>query len=211
VRQPGVNPEKDLGKVWTDSPAREGRGTFRHDGRPPGAGLADGRPPAALPESLARKGAEIILDEARFVDSHTISVNGSIVRADRIIIAAGSTPVVPALPGVGATITSDELLFLPVLPRRLVIVGAGVIGLEMAGAFSDFGAEVVVVGQGREILPGFDPDVAGYLRKILESPAIANAAVENVARRQFEKTASSAIQAHTRASGQRQQARRDSR
>ncbi len=125
-----------------------------------------------LPESLARKGAEIILGEARFVDSHTMSVNGSIVRADRIIIAAGSTPVVPALPGVEATITSDELLFLPVFPRRLVIVGAGVIGLEMAGAFSDFGAEVVVVGQGREILPGFDPDVAGYLRKILESRGV---------------------------------------
>jgi pyruvate/2-oxoglutarate dehydrogenase complex dihydrolipoamide dehydrogenase (E3) component len=125
-----------------------------------------------LPESFARKGAEIILGEARFVDSHTISVNSSIVRADRIIIAAGSIPVVPALPGVEATITSDELLFLPVFPRRLVIVGAGVIGLEMASAFSDFGAEVVVVGQDREILPAFDPDVAGYLRKILEGRGV---------------------------------------
>jgi pyruvate/2-oxoglutarate dehydrogenase complex dihydrolipoamide dehydrogenase (E3) component len=121
-----------------------------------------------LPASLARKGAAIILGEARFVDPHTISVNRSIVQADRIIIAAGSIPVVPALPGVEATITSDELLFLPVCPRRLVIVGAGAIGLEMAGAFSDFGAEVVVVGQDPEILPAFDPDVAGYLRKILE-------------------------------------------
>jgi len=125
-----------------------------------------------LPESFTRKGAEIILGEARFVDSHTISVNSSIVRADRIIIAAGSIPVVPALPGVEATITSDELLFLPVFPRRLVIVGAGVIGLEMASAFSDFGAEVVVVGQDREILPAFDPDVAGYLRKILEGRGV---------------------------------------
>jgi pyruvate/2-oxoglutarate dehydrogenase complex dihydrolipoamide dehydrogenase (E3) component len=99
-------------------------------------------------------------------------VNGSALRADRIIIAAGSIPVVPALPGIEAAITSDEILFLPVFPRRLVIVGAGVIGLEMAGAFSDFGAEVVVVGQDREILPAFDPDVAGYLRKIFESRGI---------------------------------------
>ncbi len=92
---------------------------------------------------------------------HTITVNSSILQADRIIIAAGSIPVVPALPGIEAAITSGEILFLPVFPRRLVIVGAGVSGLEMAGAFSDFGAEVVVVGQDREILPAFDPDVAG--------------------------------------------------
>ncbi len=125
-----------------------------------------------LPESLARTGAEIVLGEARFADPRTITVNSSILQADRIIIAAGSDPVVPTLPGIEAAITSDEILFLPVFPRRLVIVGAGVIGLEMAGAFSDFGAEVVVVGQDREILPAFDPDVAGYLRKIFESRGV---------------------------------------
>ena len=99
-------------------------------------------------------------------------MNGSALHGDRIIIAAGSRPVVPALPGIEATITSDEILFLPVFPRRLVIVGAGVIGLEMAGAFNDFGTEVVVVGQDPEILPAFDLDVAGYLRKILERRGI---------------------------------------
>jgi len=99
-------------------------------------------------------------------------VNGSALWGNRIIIAAGSLPVVPALPGIEAAITSDEILFLPVFPRRLVIVGAGVIGLEMAGAFSDFGAEVVVIGQEPEILPAFDPDVAGYLRKILETRGV---------------------------------------
>jgi pyruvate/2-oxoglutarate dehydrogenase complex dihydrolipoamide dehydrogenase (E3) component len=125
-----------------------------------------------LPVSLARAGAEIILGEARFADPHTITVNHSALRGDRIIIAAGSLAVVPALPGIEAAITSDEILFLPVFPRRLVIVGAGLIGLEMAGAFSDFGAEVVVIGQEGEILPGFDPDVAGYLRKILEGRGV---------------------------------------
>ena len=121
-----------------------------------------------LPATLARTGAEIVLGEARFADPHTIMVNGSALCGDRIIIAAGSRPVVPAVPGIDATITSDEILFLPDFPRRLVIVGAGVIGLEMAGAFNDFGTEVVVVGQDPEILPAFDPDVAGYLRTILE-------------------------------------------
>jgi pyruvate/2-oxoglutarate dehydrogenase complex dihydrolipoamide dehydrogenase (E3) component len=122
-----------------------------------------------LPASLAHARAEVVLGEARFRDPHTIAVNGSALWGEKIIIGAGSAPVTPAVPGVEATITSDEILFLPVFPTRLVIVGAGAIGLEMAGAFSDFGADVTVIGQESEILPAFDPDIAAYVRKILES------------------------------------------
>jgi pyruvate/2-oxoglutarate dehydrogenase complex dihydrolipoamide dehydrogenase (E3) component len=125
-----------------------------------------------LPASLAKKGAAIILGEARFADPHTLTVGGSALWGERIIIAAGSTPVVPEVPGVEAAITSDEVMFLPIFPRRLVIVGAGAIGLEMAGAFSDFGAEVVIIGQEPEILPAFDPDVAGYARKVFEGRGV---------------------------------------
>ena len=125
-----------------------------------------------LPASLARAGAEVVLGEARFSDPHTIAVNGSALWGEKIIIGAGSAPVMPAVPGLEATITSDDILFLPVFPTRLVIVGAGAIGLEMAGAFSDFGAEVTVIGQESEILPAFDPDVAGYARKILETRGV---------------------------------------
>jgi dihydrolipoamide dehydrogenase len=125
-----------------------------------------------LPASLVRAGAEIVVGEARFSDPHTIAVNGSALWGARVIIGAGSAPVMPAVPGVDATITSDEILFLPVFPTRLVIVGAGAIGLEMAGAFSDFGADVTVIGQESEILPAFDSDVAGYVRKIFESRGI---------------------------------------
>lgn len=125
-----------------------------------------------LPASLAHAGAEVVLGEARFSDPHTIAVNGSALWGEKIIIGAGSAPVMPAVPGIDAAITSDEILFLPVFPPRLVIVGAGAIGLEMAAAFSDFGADVTVIGQESEILPAFDPDVAGYVRKILESRGI---------------------------------------
>lgn len=125
-----------------------------------------------LPASLTHAGAEIALGEARFGDPHTIAVNGSALWGEKIIIGAGSAPVMPAVPGIDATITSDEILFLPVFPARLVIVGAGAIGLEMAGAFSDFGADVTVIGQEDEILPAFDADVAGYVRQILESRGV---------------------------------------
>ncbi len=124
------------------------------------------------PSSLERAGARVYLGEARFTDPHVLAVDGRAVRGAKIVIGAGSTPVVPRLPGHEATITSDEILFLPEFPRRLTLVGAGAIGLEMAGAFSDLGAEVTVIGQEPEILPAFDRDVAAYLRTILESRGV---------------------------------------
>jgi pyruvate/2-oxoglutarate dehydrogenase complex dihydrolipoamide dehydrogenase (E3) component len=124
------------------------------------------------PASLEDIGATVIFGEARFADSHTVAVNGSALWGERIIIAAGSRPVIPSLPGIDLAITSDEILFLSVFPRQLVIVGAGVIALEMAGAFSDFGAAVTIIGQDHEILPTFDADVAAYVRKILEGRGV---------------------------------------
>lgn len=124
------------------------------------------------PAKLEQTGARVYLGEARFLDPHTLSVGGQEVRGERIIIAAGSVPVIPPLPGRELAITSDDLLFLPGFPRRLVLVGSGAIGLEMAGAFSDLGAEVTVIGQEEEILAGFDADVAAYLRTILEARGV---------------------------------------
>jgi pyruvate/2-oxoglutarate dehydrogenase complex dihydrolipoamide dehydrogenase (E3) component len=120
------------------------------------------------PETLERAGVVVTLGEAKFTDPHSVAVNGSVVWGEKIVIAAGSAAVLPDIPGIETAITSDEILVLPRFPRRLIMIGAGVIGLEMAAAFSDLGAEVTVIGQDREILPGFDGDVAAYLRQILE-------------------------------------------
>jgi dihydrolipoamide dehydrogenase len=90
------------------------------------------------------------------------------VRGERVVIAAGSAPVIPPIEGRELGITSNELLFLPEFPSSLVIVGAGVIGLEMAGAFGDLGAQVTLIGQDAEILPALDSDVAASIRGILE-------------------------------------------
>lgn len=124
------------------------------------------------PDALRRAGIDVILDDARFSDAHTVTVDGAAFRADKIVIGAGSAPVIPALPGRDIAMTSDELLFVPEFPRRLVLVGAGVIGLEMAGAFSDLGAAVTVIGSEAEILSGFDEDVGGYVRAILEARGV---------------------------------------
>jgi pyruvate/2-oxoglutarate dehydrogenase complex dihydrolipoamide dehydrogenase (E3) component len=124
------------------------------------------------PAAFERAGAKIYLADARFADAHTVQANGNRVRGEKIVIAAGSEPVVPALPGRELTITSDQILFLPRFPESLVLVGAGVIGLEMAGAFSDLGSRVTVIGQEAEILSTLDPDVAAYLRTLLEARGV---------------------------------------
>lgn len=124
------------------------------------------------PDAFEKMGAKVYLAEARFVDPHTVQVNGQRIQGDRIVIGAGSEPVVPPLPGRELAITSDQILFLPRFPGRLTLIGAGVIGLEMAGAFADLGSRVTVVGKDPEILPTFDADVAAYVRSILEAKGV---------------------------------------
>lgn len=123
-------------------------------------------------EKIERDGGRVIRGAARFADAHTLAVDGTRVRGEKIIIAAGSEPVVPPLPGRELAITSNELLFLPEFPASLVLVGAGAIGLEMAGAFNDLGAAVTVIAQDEEILPAFDADVATYVRVRLEARGV---------------------------------------
>lgn len=121
------------------------------------------------PDKLERAGVRVVLGEARFADDHTIAVGGRRLHGRKLVIAAGSAPIVPPLPGAELAITSDELLFLPDFPSTLTLVGGGAIGLEMASAFADLGAAVTVIAKEDEILAGFDADVAAYLRAILEA------------------------------------------
>jgi pyruvate/2-oxoglutarate dehydrogenase complex dihydrolipoamide dehydrogenase (E3) component len=123
--------------------------------------------------ALAARGARVVVGEARFADPHTVEAAGRRLRGERIVIAAGSAPVVPAIEGRGLALTSDDLLFLPVFPRRLALVGAGAIGLELASAFADLGAAVTVVGRTPEIADAFDRDVGAYLRRCLEGRGVA--------------------------------------
>jgi len=135
------------------------------------------------PAAFERSGAKVYLADARFVDAHTVEANGSQVHGEKIVIAAGSEPVVPPVPGRELAITSDQILFLPRFPESLVLVGGGVIGLEMAGAFADLGARVTVIGREPEILPALDRDVAAYIRTLLERRGVVfhlDAAVERL-------------------------------
>ena len=91
---------------------------------------------------------------ARFVGPKTLEVNGEQVSAETIVIAAGTRPSVPEIPGLQDVpyITSDGALRLPEQPRRLVIVGGGYIAAEMAHFFGALGTEVTIVHRGPTLL-----------------------------------------------------------
>src|SRR6516162_9982340 len=108
---------------------------------------------------LKNSGVELIEGRGVLVDPHTIEINGRSYTADKILIAAGSHPTVPDIPGIEHVISSNEALDLAALPRRIVIVGGGYIAVEFAGIFNGFGTEVVELIRREELLYGFDDDI----------------------------------------------------
>ncbi|OVE80973.1 dihydrolipoyl dehydrogenase [bacterium M21] len=116
---------------------------------------------------MKRHKVEVLTGEATFLDDQTISVEGNTYRAKNFIVATGSSPVRPPIPGADLphVLTSSEIFYLEQLPEKLVIVGGGVIGMEFACFFSAVGVEVTVVEMLEEVLPTFDPDLAQGLRR----------------------------------------------
>ena len=100
---------------------------------------------------------------ARIVDPHTVEVLGKRHTAQNILVATGARPILPGIPGIEHAITSNEALELPVLPRRIVIVGGSYIACEFAGIFNGVGADVTLVIRGDKILRGFDEDIRDAL------------------------------------------------
>ncbi len=107
-------------------------------------------------------GSGVVRHEARavFTGPHTLDVGGQAVTAERIVIATGGYPVVqPPVEGMDLGIVSDAAFELPALPRRVLMVGGGYIGMEFAGIFHGLGAEVDVVFRQPLPLRGFDHDL----------------------------------------------------
>ena len=108
---------------------------------------------------LNNAGVEIIDGHAALTDPHSVEVAGRTYTAENILIATGSWPETPNLPGIEHVISSNEALDLQKLPSRIVIVGGGYIAVEFAGIFSGFGSEVVELIRRPELLYGFDDDI----------------------------------------------------
>ena len=111
----------------------------------------------------------VVEGHASLKDSRTVVVNGEEYTGDKIIIAVGSVSASLPIPGADlpGVITSREILDLPEVPKRLAVIGGGVIGLEFASIFKSFGSEVTVLEYAPTILPRFDVDLAKRLKLAL--------------------------------------------
>ncbi len=127
---------------------------------------------------LAANGLEVVKGEASFIDDRTVEVVSEAgtdrVTADVFIIATGSAPSVPPIPGMDleGVVTSTEALSFPEIPSALAIIGGGVIGVEMASIYASFGSRVTVFEMLPRILPGADAEAVDLLVKILESRGV---------------------------------------
>jgi glutathione reductase (NADPH) len=126
--------------------------------------------------NLAKAGVEIVASRAVVVDPHRIAFvdDGLRLRARYILVATGGRPVLePAVPGLELAITSNEVFDLPVLPRRMLIVGGGYIAVEFASIFARLGTEVTLCARGTNVLRGFDEAMRTGVRDGLEHAGVA--------------------------------------
>jgi glutathione reductase (NADPH) len=111
---------------------------------------------AVYAKNLEIDGVERIEGRARFIDPHTVEVNGRILESEHVLIATGGRPKVPRLPGAELGITSDGFFELETQPRHVAIVGAGYIAVELAGIFRALGTEVTLLLRREQFLRTFD-------------------------------------------------------
>lgn len=118
---------------------------------------------------LGNNKVDVIQGFARFVDAHTVEVNGEQITADHILIATGGYPTRPAIPGAEYGIDSDGFFALRELPKRVAVVGAGYIAVEIAGVMHALGAETHLVVRKHAPLRSFDPMLVDTLLEVIKT------------------------------------------
>ena len=124
-------------------------------------------------ERFEEMGCEVIRENARFTGSHSVEVAGRTLTAPRIVIATGSEPAVPPIEGVDSVpyLTNENLFDLQEQPGHLIVIGGGVIGMEMAQCFRRLGSEVTVINPGA-LLGRDDPDSVAVVRGVMEAEGV---------------------------------------
>ena len=126
---------------------------------------------AGVASTEKRNKVEVVFGHGTLVGPGVVEVEGVRKTADHVIIATGSVPVMPPIPGAKdnpLVVDSTGLLAVETVPQRLVVIGGGVIGVEFASLFAAFGSHVEVVEMLPEILPFMDDDLAARTRKALK-------------------------------------------
>jgi len=137
---------------------------------------------AGVRSQLKSAGVTIVSGEANILgrgEGFEVKCGDETYEGKRLLIASGSVPVTPPIPGLkealesGFAVTSREILDIETVPESLVIIGGGVVGLEMAGYFASAGSNVTVVEMLESIGGGIDPEISKLLKKNLEKKGIA--------------------------------------
>ncbi|HEX2139917.1 MAG TPA: FAD-dependent oxidoreductase, partial [Woeseiaceae bacterium] len=123
--------------------------------------------------NLERRGVGLIRGKARFVDAHTLDVEGRRIAAERVVIATGGYPVVPDLPGADRGFTSDGFFELEQRPERVAIVGSGYVSVELAGVFNALGSATTVLVRKDGVLRSFDAMLGEELAMTMQASGIA--------------------------------------
>jgi len=117
---------------------------------------------------------EIVEGMGRFISENEIEVNGDVLKAEKIVIATGSTAIAPPIEGIQEVgyVTHIEALRLQKQPKEMVIVGGGAVGVEFAQMYTRFGTKVILLQRGERILPYAEPELTSKLTEILTNEGV---------------------------------------
>lgn len=127
---------------------------------------------------LKKNGVEVINGFGKVLTKTSVEVNGETINTKHLILATGASPIMPPISGLKEAyekkiaVTSRELLAIEQAPKKLVIIGGGVIGVEFATIFSSLGSDVTIIEKLDGILPMVDDDIRNQYQKILKREGI---------------------------------------
>lgn len=125
-------------------------------------------------ERFEKMGADVYLEKAEFINNHTVKLSSKTITGKNIVIATGSQPMVPPIPGLKDIpyLTNKNIFDIKELPKHLLVLGGGPIGLELSQGFHHLGSEVTVIDMLPHLFPKDDPEVALVMEKKLKEDGI---------------------------------------
>jgi pyruvate/2-oxoglutarate dehydrogenase complex dihydrolipoamide dehydrogenase (E3) component len=155
------------------------------------------------------RGVQLFRGNARFISPNEVAVAGEVVKADKIVITAGSQPVIPPIPGLkeAGGITNIEALELENAPPRLAVIGGGPIGMEFAQVFAAFGSQVHIYEALDRILIGEDEEISQAMAGFLQGEGVSVST--SVSIKEVQATASGKLIVSAGADGREQRSEYD--
>ncbi len=125
-------------------------------------------------DALSKEGIEVVTGRARFVGPTALEVDGRILAARRVVIATGSSPMVPPVPGLpdAEFLTNESVFGLTELPQSIAVLGGGAIGCELAQVFRRFGAQVHIIEGEQRLLVKEEAETGALVAKVLSAEGI---------------------------------------